>query len=132
MSAKIVDGFYRAFAERDAAGLVAALHPDCVGHVTAGMPFGVGGRHEGPEAMLRVWLRVFQSYDVTPVPESILAQPASDGDGKFVVHGWYEGVERSSGAPVRAEFIHVLELQDDRIVGLRQVTDTASWPPPAD
>ena len=47
------------------------------------------------------------------------------------MHGWYEGVERSSGAPVHAEFIHVLELQDDRIVGLRQVTDTASWPSPA-
>jgi ketosteroid isomerase-like protein len=131
MSSKIVERFYRAFAERDVHGLLATLHPACVGHVSAGMPFGVGGRHEGPEAMMRVWLRVFQSYDVTPIPDSVLAQPVGDGDGRVVVHGWYEGVERASGAPVHAEFVHVLELEGERIVGLRQVTDTASWPSPA-
>jgi 2-(1,2-epoxy-1,2-dihydrophenyl)acetyl-CoA isomerase len=131
MSPQIVERFYRAFAERDVNSLLAALDPACVGHVSAGMPFGLGGRHEGPEAMLRVWMRVFQSYDVTPVPDWVLADPAADGHGRVVVHGWYEGVERSSGASLRAEFVHVLELAGERIVGLRQVTDTASWPSPA-
>jgi 2-(1,2-epoxy-1,2-dihydrophenyl)acetyl-CoA isomerase len=131
MTSKTVERLYRAFAERDVHGLVAALDPACVGHVSAGMPFGLGGRHEGSEAMMQVWLRVFQSYDVTPVPDWVLAEPGGDGDGRVVVHGWYEGVERSSGAPVHAEFVHVLELDGERIVGLRQVTDTASWPSPA-
>jgi uncharacterized protein len=131
MTSPTVDRLYRAFAERDAAGLLQQLHPECVGWVSAGMPLGVGGRHDGAEAMLRdVWLPIFQTYDVTPIPDSVIAVPDTDGDGTIVVHGWYEGTERASGTAMRAEFVHLIVLEEERIVSLRQITDTASWPPP--
>jgi hypothetical protein len=65
-----VEDLYRSFAARDPDALRSLLNPTFVGHVSAGMPRGVGGRHDGPEAMLaEVWLPMFALYDVTPVPE---------------------------------------------------------------
>ncbi|HEY8545766.1 MAG TPA: nuclear transport factor 2 family protein [Acidimicrobiales bacterium] len=129
MGSRTVDRMYRAFAERDLDGLRSVLAGDFVGHVSAGMPLGVGGRHDGAEAMIHdVWLPVFGAYDVTPVPDSIVEV----GD-TAVVHGWYRGTVRATGEEVAAELVHLLTLdgERDRITGLRQVTDTASWPPPA-
>lgn len=121
-----VQDLYRSFAARDPDALRSLLSPTFVGHVSAGMPCGVGGRHDGPEAMLaEVWLPVFALYDVTPVPETTRVA----GDGSVVVHGWYTGTCRSSGEEMRAEFVHLIELDGDKIAVLRQVTDTASWPP---
>ena len=124
----LVEDFYNSFEARDPARLAAALSPQFVGHVSEGMPGGVGGRHEGPEAMLAgVWLRTFAAYDVTPVPDTIRVAE----DGGVVVHGWYTGVCRATGEAMRAEFVHLLELDGDHIAVLRQVTDTASWPRPS-
>ena len=120
---------YQAFADRDLAGLRAVLAEDFVGEVSAGMPLGVGGHHDGAEAMLReVWLPVFGTYDVTPVPATV----TEAADGTVVVHGWYRGTIRATGQPMEAEFVHVLVVAGDQVTSLRQVTDTASWPrPPA-
>jgi len=64
---------YDAFAARDAGALLAALHPSFAGVVSAGMPLGVGGRHEGPEVMLaEVWAPVFTVYDVVPEADELL------------------------------------------------------------
>ena len=43
---------YAAFAARDAGAILAALHPEFAGTVSAGMPLDAGGRHDGPDAML--------------------------------------------------------------------------------
>ena len=118
---------YRAFADRDLDGLRAVLAEGFVGEVSAGMPLGVGGRHDGPEAMLRdVWLPVFGVYDVTPVPVAMTAA----ADGTVVVRGWYRGSVRATGQAMEAEFVHVLGVEGDRVTSLRQVTDTACWPRP--
>jgi hypothetical protein len=51
---------YEAFASRDVEALRDALADDFVGHVSDGMPLGVGGAHLGPEAMIgAVWSKVF-------------------------------------------------------------------------
>ena len=49
---------YDAFAHADGPGLVALLHSDFRGHVSEGMPAGVGGMYVGATAMLREQLRV--------------------------------------------------------------------------
>ena len=124
----VVNELYGHFAAHDPHGLLSMLSPTFVGHVAAGMPGGVGGRHDAPEAMLReVWLPIFAEYDVTPVPESI----RRCDDGSVVVHGWYTGTHRSTGTEVRAEFVHLIELDGDKIAVVRQITDTASWPRPS-
>jgi ketosteroid isomerase-like protein len=115
---------YAAFAARDAGALLAALHPEFVGTVSAGMPLDAGGRHDGPDAMLAdVWGRVFGAYDVRVEPDAFLATD----DDHVVVLGHYRGTGRSTGAPLDARFAHVLALRDDRVAALEQITDTARW-----
>lgn len=120
-----VSRLYAAFANRDVDGLLGALHPEFVGQVTAGMPLGVGGAHHGPDAMMDVWFRVFGAYDVIPVPTEIWL----GDDRTVIVHGWYRGTHRSTDTEVSAEFVHLLDIDDGTVRGLRQITDTASWTP---
>lgn len=115
---------YDAFAARDPQAILDALHQNFVGEVSAGMPLGVGGRHEGPEAMLRdVWAKVFAHYDMAVEARQLLPS----GEGRVTAIGSYRGVERQSGHMVDAAFAHVLTVQEDRIVALQQITDTARW-----
>jgi ketosteroid isomerase-like protein len=116
---------YAAFAARDVAGLLAELHPEFVGVVSAGMPLRVGGRYDGPRTMVdQVWVPVFLAYDVTPEADELLAC----ADGRVVAVGAYRGRVRDTGTPMSAAFAHVLTFRDGKISQLVQITDTASWP----
>src|SRR5258707_15591004 len=123
----VVLQLYDAFASRDAPRLRAALHPEFVGHVSAGMPLGVGGTHTGPDQMLAdVWIPVAVAYDVSPIPDDLFVV----GPDCIVAVGGYRGTVRGTGAAVDAAFAHVLRLRDGLVKELRQITDTASWPDP--
>jgi ketosteroid isomerase-like protein len=124
---EVAQRLYDAFAARDAAALLSVLHPSFVGVVSAGMPLGVGGRHDGPEAMLaEVWGPVSSAYDVVPVADELLS---SEPDRVTAV-GAYRGTARSTGTLVNAAFAHVLRIESARVRELVQITDTASWPTP--
>jgi 2-(1,2-epoxy-1,2-dihydrophenyl)acetyl-CoA isomerase len=115
---------YDGFLAHDAAAIMALLHPDFEGRVSAGMPLGVGGRHSGAEAMMRdVWIPVFAAYDVRVEADELL----ECGD-RVVAVGGYRGTEREGSAPFDASFAHVLTIGDGLITALHQITDTASWP----
>ena len=114
---------YAAFERADAGRILELLHPQFVGHVSEGMPDGVGGRHVGPYAMLRdVWAPVARRFAVRPVPDRFL----TCAGGEIVVIGRYVG-EPPRGAPLSAAFAHVLTFRDDRIAELRQITDSHRW-----
>ncbi len=119
---------YAGFLAHDAEAIRGVLHADFTGRVSAGMPLGVGGRHDGPDAMLRdVWAPVFMAYDVRVEADDLL----SSGDVVVAVGG-YRGVERAAQQSFDAAFAHILTFRDGLIDGLTQITDTASWPvPPA-
>jgi ketosteroid isomerase-like protein len=115
---------YDAFAARDGEALLAAMTEDFVGHVSAGMPLAVGGRHDGREAMLRdVWLPVFGAYDLDVAPERYLTCAPEE----VVVLGSYRGAERATGRSVDARFAHILTLRDEHVAALEQITDTRRW-----
>lgn len=115
---------YDAFADADGQRLVALLHSDFRGHVSAGMPAGVGGIHVGATAMLsEVWMPVAQQFAARPVPERFLTCDSGD----IVVLGHYEGQPPGPGRPLSAMFAHVLTFRDHRIAELVQITDTQRW-----
>ncbi|MEV4249921.1 nuclear transport factor 2 family protein [Streptosporangium canum] len=119
-----VERLYKGFAASDPGEILASLHPDFTGVVSAGMPLGVGGTHRGPEAMLRdCWGVVFQHLDTGPQPE----EQVWSGPGRVVVLGHYRGTARATGRAHEAAFAHDLHLRDGLIVKLVQVTDTARW-----
>jgi ketosteroid isomerase-like protein len=115
---------YEAFASRDLEALRDALADDFVGHVSDGMPLGVGGEHTGPEAMIReVWSKVLATYEIHVEAERFYPS----GDDHVVAVGHYRGSVRASGRPMEASFAHVLTIRDGRIARLEQITDTGSW-----
>jgi ketosteroid isomerase-like protein len=115
---------YDALAAADGRALLGLLAPAFRGEVSAGMPGGVGGVHDGPRAMLAgVWMRVARDFDVTPVPDELIV----GADGRVVVVGRYLGSARATGSPVDAAFAHVLTIENGRILRLQQITDTHQW-----
>ena len=118
---------YEAMAAVDPEAIRDSLAEDFVGQVSAGMPLGVGGRHEGRDAMLGdVWMPVFAAYDVSLEVERYL--PSGE---EVVVLGHYRGTARGDGREFGALFAHLLTVGPDGIRSLEQITDTASWPAPA-
>ena len=119
-----VERLYAGFASRNPLMLASALHERFTLFASAGMPLGVGGRHDGAErAITDVWGHVNGAYDIAPLPSRMWTTP----EGVIVVHGWYRGVVRRSCEPVDAEFVHLLQVEDGLVVELRQITDTAAW-----
>lgn len=106
------------------ATLLELLAPDFRGVVADGMPRGLGGTYDGPQAMLSaVWGPVSEDLDVTPVPAEYL----DAGHGRVVVVGRYRGAVRATGDEIDAAFAHVLRIEEDRVAELVQITDTARW-----
>jgi ketosteroid isomerase-like protein len=126
MSAKLdlARRLYDGFIAHDAVAIMGLLQPQFVGEVSAGMPLGVGGRHDGAETMMReVWAPIFSAYDVRVEADELL-----ECGERVVAVGGYRGTERASGAAFDAAFAHVLTIEDGMIAALRQITDTATWP----
>jgi uncharacterized protein len=118
---------YDSFLAHDAEAILTQLHPQFEGIVSAGMPLGVGGIHRGPERMMAdVWVPIFGAYDVRVEADELLPT----GDAAVLAVGGYRGRERAAGRSFDAAFAHLLGFRDGLVGSLRQITDTASWPPP--
>jgi 2-(1,2-epoxy-1,2-dihydrophenyl)acetyl-CoA isomerase len=116
---------YRALAAGDREALSKLLHPDFIGYATDGLPLGMGGRHDGPEAMRRnLWWTIGRHYKVEAQPEEFRLLD----DRRLFVAGHYRGEGRASGRRLDAAFIHLIAFAGDgRIVSLHQLTDSAAW-----
>lgn len=120
----LVKGLYDALAAGDRDGITAVLADDFVGHLTPGLPFGIGGEHRGAEAMIRDgWFAFGRHWRVRAEPASYQLLE----DGRLQVQGIYRGKGRESGLPFEAWFLHQWELRDGRIAGLTQLTDSAAF-----
>ena len=115
---------YDALAAGDAGTLRELLHPSFTGHTTEGLPLGLGGEYDGPEAMTEdFWWAIGRHYRVRAEPEQFLAL----ADGGLLVQGRYTGTARATGRTVDAAFAHVLRFTEGRISELTQYTDSARW-----
>ncbi|HVK28650.1 MAG TPA: enoyl-CoA hydratase-related protein [Nocardioides sp.] len=120
----LVEGLYDALAAGDRAAIVDALADDFVGRLTPGLPFGIGGEHLGPDAMVRDgWFAIGAHWRVRAEPASYTLL----GDGRLQVQGTYRGKGRASGLSFEAWFVHQWELRDGRVCGLTQLTDSAAF-----
>jgi uncharacterized protein len=120
---RVVTSYYQALRDRDVELLVRLLAKDFQGHLADGLPRGLGGRKDGRDAMLRAWGRVDASYDIVPEPDEVMHLD----DQRAIVTGNYVGRARATGRRFDAPFVHVLDIDDARITGLRQYTDTHHW-----
>jgi ketosteroid isomerase-like protein len=116
--------FYRALHSGDGKDLMALLHPEFVGHVTEGLPAGLGGTYRGPEAMLwDCWRRAAEIFHARPEPEQFF-----ESDGSWIiVRGRYVSSPGAPGEGLDAVFAHFLNFRDQQLVELWQVTDSSRW-----
>jgi 2-(1,2-epoxy-1,2-dihydrophenyl)acetyl-CoA isomerase len=121
---EIAGRLYRALADGDRAELDALLDPAFSGVAADGMPFGIGGGHDSPKAMLRdFWGQIARHFTARAVPDRFL--PA--GAGRILVTGRYTGTSRETGGTLDAAFAHLIDIAGGRIIRLEQFTDTARW-----
>ena len=115
---------YAALAAGDRAQLDALLHPEFTGRTAEGMPFGIGGDHDGPSAMRRNgWGAIARHFEARAAPEQFLDL----ADGRLLVTGRYRGRGKQGGAALDAGFAHLIAVDQGRIKSLEQYTDTARW-----
>jgi 2-(1,2-epoxy-1,2-dihydrophenyl)acetyl-CoA isomerase len=115
---------YDALATGDRASLDALLHPEFQGRTTEGLPLELGGTYDGPTAMRRQFCgRIARSFLARAEPPEF----AMLDDGRLLVAGRYSGKATASGAPLDAEFVHLLSFADGRVRALVQLTDSARW-----
>jgi 2-(1,2-epoxy-1,2-dihydrophenyl)acetyl-CoA isomerase len=124
MNTEMVRGFYAALAAGDRDALDALLDPDFVGRAAEGMPFGIGGVHQGADAMRRgFWGIIARNFEARAEPEEI----RDLGEDRVLVTGRYRGKGRNGGGELDAGFAHLISIANGRITSLAQYTDTARW-----
>ena len=122
--ADLARALYAALAAGDRTQLDALLHPEFTGRTAEGMPFSIGGDHEGPAAMRRNgWGAIARHFEARAEPERFLDLV----DGRLLVTGRYRGRGKQGGAVLDAAFAHLIAVDQGRIKSLEQFTDTARW-----
>jgi 2-(1,2-epoxy-1,2-dihydrophenyl)acetyl-CoA isomerase len=122
--ADLARALYAALAAGDRDQLDALLHPEFTGRTAEGMPFSIGGQHDGPAAMRRNgWGAIARHFEARAEPDRFLDLV----DGRLLVTGRYRGRGRQGGATLDAAFAHLIAVDQGRIRSLEQYTDTARW-----
>ncbi|MEH2588975.1 enoyl-CoA hydratase-related protein [Bradyrhizobium sp. AZCC 1721] len=122
--ADLARALYSALATGDREQLDRLLHPEFVGRTAEGMPFGIGGQHDGPSAMRsNGWGAIARHFEARAEPERFLDL----ADSRLLVTGRYRGCGKHNGAPLDAAFAHLITVEAGRIRALEQFTDTARW-----
>jgi 2-(1,2-epoxy-1,2-dihydrophenyl)acetyl-CoA isomerase len=119
----LVGDLYPALADGRVDDVMRLLSPEFVVSATPGLPMGLGGRHEGPEAAWKAfWRAIGQSFSI-----SLDSQEWIDcGDGRLLVLGRYVG-RALSGGELDAAFVHLWAAEDGRLTYLWHLTDSALW-----
>ena len=78
----------------------------------------------GPDAAIERIIRPFEEHwdGFTEELDRLVA-----ADGHVVATGTYRGTHLPTGRRLEAEFCHLWEVDDGRITGFRQFTDTAAF-----
>ncbi|MBD8524284.1 nuclear transport factor 2 family protein [Pseudomarimonas arenosa] len=110
---------YDAFAQADIAAVLAALDPAVEWTEAEGGPYG--GTFIGPQAVLdNVFAKLDSEWQgFTAAPAEFISQEQT-----VVVLGEYSGTYKRTRKPFKAPFAHVWRLQEGKVIGFRQYTDT--------
>lgn len=123
-SADFVKSLYDAFDKGDVPTVVGALDPEIRWQEAENYPYADGNPYVGPQSVVDgVFARLMADIDQFTI------HPANfiDGGDSVVVEGRYRGKFKATGKPLDAQFAHVWQLRDRKIVRFQQYTDTKQW-----
>ena len=120
----LVRGLYDSFGKGDVGAVLGALDSTVEWRAAEGMIYADKSPYIGPGAVAQ---GVFQRI-VTDVDSfAVVPQRFIDGGDVVVVEGRYQGKVRATGARIDAQFAHVYDVRNGKVVRLQQYTDTRQW-----
>ena len=122
---EMMKGLYDAFGRGDVGTVLAALDEHIEWSEAEGNPWYTGRPFVGPEQVVDgVFARIGAEFEDFRIDIDRFF-----GDGNTVVtQGRYHASShRATGRPFDAQFAHVWDLRDGRIVRFQQYTDTRQW-----
>lgn len=124
MIGDIVKGLYDAFGKGDVPGVLGAFDPQIQWREAESFLYAGGNPYVGPQAVAE---GVFQSIVSDVENFAVLPERFVEGGDTVVVEGRYRGKMKATGTPVDAQFAHVWQLRDGKVVRFQQYTDTKQW-----
>ena len=123
-SGETVKGLYAAFGRGDVAAVLAALDPQIEWLEAENSPWADGNPYIGPQSVVAgVFARILGQMDgFTLAPGRFV-----DAGDTVLVEGRYSGRMKATGKPVDAQFAHVWQVRDGKVVRFQQYTDTSQW-----
>ena len=120
----VVKAIYDAFGRGDVPAVLGAFDPQIQWSEAEGIYYADGNPYTGPQA---VALGVFQRV-VSDVAEfAVVPQRFIDGGDTIVVEGRYRGLMKATGTRIDAQFAHVWQLREGKVIRFQQYTDTRQW-----
>ena len=121
---EIVRALYEAFGKGDLPAVLGTFDPQIEWREAENFLYADRNPYVGPQAVAQgVFQRIASDVkDFAVVPERYV-----EGADTVVVEGRYKGTMNATGVSVDAQFAHVWELRNGRIVRFQQYTDTRQW-----
>ena len=119
-----IKALYEAFARGDIGAVVGLLDAQIVWNEAENLRYADGNPYVGPQAVLAgVFGRIGAEWDgFSATPDELLGS----GD-KVVSLGRYRGTCKATSKRADAQFVHVFQLRDGKVVRFQQYTDTAQF-----
>jgi ketosteroid isomerase-like protein len=122
-SAEIVKGIYEAFGRGDVAAVLGTFDPAIDWREADSFLYADGNPYLGPQKVAGVFQRLVGDMDGFTLQLNNII----DGGDTVVTEGRYRATMRKTGTPVDAQFAHVWQLRDGKVVRFQQYTDTKQW-----
>jgi hypothetical protein len=120
----IVKALYDAFGKGDVPAVLGAFDPEIQWSEAENFLYADGNPYAGPQAVAE---GVFQRIVSDVENFAVLPERFVEGGDTVVVEGRYRGTMKATGTPVDAQFAHVWQLRDGKVVRFQQYTDTKQW-----
>ncbi len=123
-SSDTVKALYDAFGKGDVPAVLGAFDPQIQWREAENFLYADGNPYIGPQAVAE---GVFQRIVSDVENFAVLPEHFVEGGDTVVVEGRYRGKMKATGTPVDAQFAHVWQLRDGKVVRFQQYTDTKQW-----
>lgn len=120
----IVKALYDAFGKGDVAAVLGAFNPEIHWSQAENFLYADGNPYTGPQAVAE---GVFQRIVSDVENFSVRPERYVEGGDTVVAEGRYRGTMKTTGTPVDAQFAHIWQLRDGKVVRFQQYTDTKQW-----
>ena len=121
---EIIKGLYDAFSKDDVPAVLGGFDPQIQWKEAESFLYADRNPYLGPQAVAEgVFQRIVSDVEAfTVTPEQYV-----EGSEHVIVEGRYRGTVKATGKPVNAQFAHLWQLRDGKIVRFQQYTDTKQW-----